>query len=161
MLEKTAVALGAIALAMVMVVGIVDIVAGELFGYYLAFKVDMSGTMTAAAIFLAWPLVQRNNEHIAVDLFQAWHPRWFARVQPLLVLVTGAVFFGLFAYGAWTQARDSIAIMERSAATLGYPIWPAKLACAVGATATLLVIARQSLGALRGKPPRPVPEDAA
>ena len=153
MLEKLTVGLSALALALVMIVGVADIVLGELFGYHLAFKVDMSGTMTAAAIFLTWPLVQRNNEHIAVDLFQAWRPRGFKKVERILVAVTGAIFFGLLFYGAESLARDSIAIMERSAATLGYPIWPAKLACAFGALLALLVTIRQSFTALFGKAP--------
>ena len=56
-LERIASGAAALCLAVVMLVGVVDIVAGELFGLRLAFKVDMSGTLTAAAIFLAWPLV--------------------------------------------------------------------------------------------------------
>ena len=153
MLGKVAVALSAVALALVMLVGVVDIVAGEFFGYYLAFKVDMSGTMTAAAIFLTWPLVQQHKEHIAIDLFTTWHPRWFARVQPFLIAATGVVFFGLLAYGAISLARESFAIMERSAATLGYPIWPAKIACALGAVAALLIASWQVLSELFARKP--------
>jgi hypothetical protein len=56
--ERIASGFAAVALAVVMLVGVIDIVAGEFLGVFLAFKVDMSGTLTAAAIFLAWPLVQ-------------------------------------------------------------------------------------------------------
>ena len=44
---------------------------------------------------------------------------------------------------------DSLAIREKSAATLGYPIWPAKLACAVGASLVLLVITLQLVRLIR------------
>ena len=73
--ERIASGIAAIALAMVMLVGVIDIVAGEFLGVFLAFKVDMSGTLTAAAIFLAWPLVQSRNDHINVDLFSGIFPR--------------------------------------------------------------------------------------
>ena len=143
LLERLAVGVAAIALAAVMIVGFVDILAGELFGFRLAFKVDMSGTLMAAAVFLSWPLLQRRDGHIAVDLFSPFMPRWSDGARWLLAQLGALVVFALIARGAWMQALSSMAIWERSAATLGYPIWPAKLACAVGASLVLLVIAHR------------------
>jgi TRAP-type C4-dicarboxylate transport system permease small subunit len=140
LLERLVVGAAAVALAAVMVVGAADILLGELFGLRLAFKVDMSGTLMAAAVFLAWPLLQRRDEHIAVDLFTPFLPRWSDGARWLMAQLAALVVFALIARGAWMQALASIAIWERSAATLGYPIWPAKLACAVGASLVLLVI---------------------
>ena len=58
-IERLALSACAVTLFVVMLVGAADIVSGEVFGVFLPFKVDMSGTLAAAAIFLAWPLVQR------------------------------------------------------------------------------------------------------
>ena len=55
LLERIASWVAAVALALVMLVGVIDIVAGEVLGVFLAFKVDMSGTLTAAAISRARP----------------------------------------------------------------------------------------------------------
>ena len=118
-------------------------IGGEVLGVFLAFKVDMSGTLTAAAIFLAWPLVQSRNEHINVDLFSGMFPRWSVIPREIIARLAGFVFFALIARGTWKVALDSLAIREKSAATLGYPIWPAKLACAIGASLVLLVITIQ------------------
>ena len=141
--ERIASGIAAVALAAVMLVGVVDIVAGEVLGVFLPFKVDMSGTLTAAAIFLAWPLVQSRNEHINVDLFSNIFPRWSIIPREIIAKLAGMIVFALIARGTWILALDSVAIREKSAATLGYPIWPAKLACAIGASLVLLVIALQ------------------
>ncbi|MDP5334338.1 MAG: TRAP transporter small permease [Paracoccaceae bacterium] len=143
LIERLASAVAATALALVMLVGVTDIVAGEILGVFLAFKVDMSGTLTAAAIFLAWPLVQSRNEHINVDLFAGIFPRWSIIPREIIAKLAGFIFFALIARGTWKVALDSLAIREKSAATLGYPIWPAKLACAIGASLVLLVITLQ------------------
>lgn len=149
LLERIASGIAAVALAVVMLVGVIDIVAGEVLGVFLAFKVDMSGTLTAAAIFLAWPLVQSRNEHINVDLFSAFFPRWSVIPREIIAKLAGLVVFGLITRGAWMLALSSIAIREKSAATLGYPIWPAKLACAIGASLVLLVIVLQLIRLIR------------
>ena len=147
-LERLAIGGAAVALAVVMAVGAADIVLGEVFGRRLAFKVDMSGTLTAAAVFLAWPLLQRRDEHIAVDLFTPYLPRWSVGLRWWATRLGALVVFGLIARGAWNIALASVAIWERSAATLGYPIWPAKLACAVGASLVVVVIVHQMAMAL-------------
>lgn len=148
LLERLAIGVAAMALAVVMAVGAADIVLGEVFGQRLAFKVDMSGTLTAAAVFLAWPLLQRRDEHIAVDLFNPFLPRWTAGLRWWATRLAALVVFGLIARGAWNIALSSVAIWERSAATLGYPIWPAKLACAVGASLVIVVLLLQMGAAL-------------
>jgi TRAP-type C4-dicarboxylate transport system permease small subunit len=147
--ERIASGIAAVALAVVMLVGVIDIVAGEVLGVFLAFKVDMSGTLTAAAIFLAWPLVQSRNEHINVDLFSGIFPRWSVAPREIIAKLAGFVVFALITRGTWIIALDSLAIREKSAATLGYPIWPAKLACAVGASLVLLVITLQLIRLIR------------
>jgi TRAP-type C4-dicarboxylate transport system permease small subunit len=142
-LERLAIAACAVALFAIMLVGAVDIALGELFGSYLPFKVDLSGMLLAVSLFLAWPLAQRNREHIRVDLFVRHFPPGLTRVSRLLSLLCGLGVFALVAYGTWGLALDSLAIRETSAATLGFPIYPAKLACAVGATLVVLVFVQQ------------------
>lgn len=143
--ERAAIAVCAVTLFIVMLVGAADIVSGEVFGTFLAFKVDVSGTLAAAAIFLAWPLVQRRRDHIRVDLFIPYLSRPLRLVGWWLSQGAGLLVFGLIAYGAINLAFDSVRIWEKSAATLGYPIWPAKLACALGALITIGVVILQTV----------------
>ncbi|WP_028030946.1 TRAP transporter small permease [Gemmobacter nectariphilus] len=149
MMERSLTWVAAGLLAIVMVVGAVDVVAGEVFGAFLAFKVDMSGTLCAAAIFLAWPLVERRDEHIAVDLFDPITPAWLRGLRAWLALGAALVVFGLIARGMWGIALSSLAIRETSAATLGYPIWPAKIACALGASVVLVTLLFKAVARLR------------
>lgn len=142
-LEKFCMMVCAVAICLMMVVGTADIVFGNLFGWYLSFKVDLSETLLAASIFLAWPLVQRERAHIAVDLFTSRSPSWFVRVGRVLAGVCGLLLFGLIAWGAWQLAANSVSIMEVSPDTSAYPIWPWKIACAVGVSLTVLVLAVQ------------------
>lgn len=143
--ERAAISFCGVTLFVVMLVGAADIISGELFGTFLPFKVDMSGTLTAAAIFLAWPLVQRRRDHIRVDLFLPYLPRPWRLLGWWLGQTMGLLVFGLIAHGAVNMASDSLSIWEQSAATLRYPIWPAKLACAIGAVLTLGIVAVQIL----------------
>ena len=143
--ERVAIAVCAVTLFVVMLVGAADIISGEVFGTFLPFKVDMSGTLAAAAIFLAWPLVQRRRDHIRVDLFIPYLSRPLRLVGWWLSQTAALLVFGLIAYGAINLAIDSVSIWEQSAATLGYPIWPAKLACALGALITIGVVILQTV----------------
>jgi TRAP-type C4-dicarboxylate transport system permease small subunit len=69
--EKAALAICAGAVFIMMIVGAVDIVMGNVLGFYLSYKVELSGTLLASSIFLACGPVQRADEHIRVDFFQA------------------------------------------------------------------------------------------
>lgn len=149
LLEKGCLALCALAICLMMLVGAADVVLGGVFGWYLSFKVDLSETLLAASIFLAWPLVQRERSHIAVDLFTARGPRWFVRTGRLLAALCGVLVFGLFAWGAWKLALASVAIMEVSPDTSAYPIWPWKLACAVGVSLAAVIALAQIGSAVR------------
>ncbi len=153
-LERVALALCAVALFVVMAVGAADIVSGAVFGRWLAFKVDLSETLIAAAIFLAWPFVQRRDEHIRVDLFSAGFGPRMAALSRWLSLTCALVFFALVAYGAVRLAAQSVEVMEISAATLGFPIWPWKIACAVGAALAVGVVLVQMASALKRRAAR-------
>jgi len=149
--ERVFIRIGAALLAVVMVIGAVDIVAGELFGLFLPFKVDMSGTLCAAAIFLSWPAIERKDDHIAVDLFDGVTPDWLKTCRRWLALAAAFVVFALMTKGMWAMAWASLAVRETSAATLGYPIWPAKIACAVGVTAVLITLTFKAIAMARGQ----------
>jgi len=131
-----------------MVIGAFDIVMGNTVGTFLSFKVELSGTLLASCIFLACGPVQRNSEHIRVDLLDPYMPSAMLRLRELLAVICGCVLIGLIAYGLWQQALKSVAIFEASADTSGFPIWPWKVACAVGASLCCLILLAQLLRGL-------------
>lgn len=141
--EKAALAVCAGAVFTMMIVGFIDIVMGNVLGFYLSYKVELSGTLLASSIFLACGPVQRAGEHIKVDLFQSSFRGTSKKSSLLLGLLCGILVIGLITYGLWTQAIKSIAIFEISADTLGFPIWPWKLACSVGASLCFITMINQ------------------
>lgn len=131
------------AVFLMMVIGAFDIVMGNTVGTFLSFKVELSGTLLASCIFLACGPVQRNSEHIRVDLLDPYMGAPVIKLREILAVLCGCILIGLIAYGLWQQALKSVAIFEASADTSGFPIWPWKLACAVGASLCLLTLLAQ------------------
>ena len=141
--EKTALAVCASAVFIMMTVGAIDIVMGNVLGFYLSFKVELSGTLLASSIFLACSPVQRGNEHIRVDLFESSMGHKTKKATTFLGTLCGLLFVGLITYGLWNQAIKSVLIWEVSADTSGFPIWPWKLACPIGASHSVLTLIGQ------------------
>lgn len=144
-IEKAALAVCASAVLIMMVIGSIDIVMGNVLGFYLSYKVELSGTLLASSIFLACSPVQRGNEHIRVDLFESFMGDKTKKATTLLGTLCGLLFVGLITYGLWHQAIKSVMILEASADTSGFPIWPWKLACPIGATLCVLTMIGQLL----------------
>lgn len=148
-IEKTALAVCASAVFLMMVIGAFDIVMGNTIGTFLSFKVELSGTLLASCIFLACGPVQRASEHIRVDLLEPYMPALMLRLRDVATLLCGGLMIGLIAYGLWQQAFKSVQIFEASADTSGFPIWPWKVACAVGASLCCVTLLVQLVRQLR------------
>jgi len=132
-----------------MIIGAFDIIMGNTVGVFLSFKVEMSGTLLASCIFLACGPVQRNSEHIRVDLLESYMSTHVIKLRDIASLLCGCLVIGLISYGLWQQAIKSVQILEVSADTLGFPIWPWKVACAIGASLCSLTLLNQLIDQLR------------
>lgn len=152
-IERAALAICASAVLLMMLVGAWDIVSGQVFGFFLAFKVELSGALLASCIFLACGPVQRSGEHIRVDLFESKFSPRFLIARDLLALICGLIMLGLIAYGLWQQAIKSVQILEVAADTSGFLIWPWKITCAVGVSMCTLVMLGQFVKCLGQLPP--------
>jgi TRAP-type mannitol/chloroaromatic compound transport system permease small subunit len=148
--EKAALAVCASAVFIMMIVGALDIVMGNVLGFYLSYKVELSGTLLASSIFLACGPVQRADEHIRVDFFQASMGHRTKKATQLLGSICGLLVVGLITYGLWSQAIKSVMILEVSADTSGFPIWPWKLACPIGASLCVLTMIGQLVQQILG-----------
>ena len=61
--------------------------------------------------------------------------RWFMLFISAFLSV---LLFGALTYGAWLLAFDSVALNERAVAAIEFPVWPAKIGFALGATLALV-----------------------
>ena len=99
--EKAALAVCASAVFIMMFIGAIDIVMGNVLGFYISYKVELSGTLLATSIFLACSPVQRGNEHIRVDLFEPYMGDTTKKMTAFLGNLCGLLFVGLTTYGLW------------------------------------------------------------
>jgi TRAP-type mannitol/chloroaromatic compound transport system permease small subunit len=65
------------------------------------------------------------------------------KITTFLGTLCGLFFVALITYGLWNQAIKSVMIFEVSADTSGFPIWPWKLACPIGASLCVVTMIGQ------------------
>jgi TRAP-type C4-dicarboxylate transport system permease small subunit len=81
--------------------------------------------------------------HITVDLLVRRLPAAGRQSAVLLTLLAGIVFFGALVWGAVPLAWDSWKLNEIAVAAFQFPVWPGKIAFALGAVLGLVEIMRQ------------------
>ena len=121
-------------LTVMMFANAVDILGTKLFNRPLSGTSEATETLMVLVVFLALAGAHARREHVAVDLLtsrlRAGTRLWLdVFAQSLMV-----VFFALLVWQAWRLGLASYAIRETAAGILPFPVYPAKLALAIGAT---------------------------
>lgn len=148
LLRGGALAGSAALLFIIMLLGGADVVGTAVFAAPVPAAMEIAASLFGVAIFLAWPEAQRRRAHIAVDLFVTRMPPRLKRLSELLGVLCGLTFYGFVAVGAIHLAIDSWQARERAVALIPFPIYPAKIAVAVGAAMTIAVFAWQFIALL-------------
>ena len=137
-------------LLVMMLIGVVDIIGTKFFNIPLPGAYEATEALMVVAVFLALPYTQRQRQHIAVDLFVTrLGPRARHALDIVGVSLTFAIF-ALVAWRGWVLGLDSLAIREYASGIVQFPMYPSKLALAVGATLMALQCALDLAGTLRG-----------
>ncbi|MEO5733408.1 MAG: TRAP transporter small permease [Rubrivivax sp.] len=99
----------------------------------LAGATEFIATMMVVAVFLALPLAQARGSHIALDVTRHARP---AVGRPLNALhhALHALFYGALAAAGFMQALQSVSVGEFAAGAIDFPVWPARVVLAAGAT---------------------------
>lgn len=130
-----------------MLIGGVDVVATKVFSMPVPGAYEITETMMVATVFLALALSQREGRQIRVELVTDHLPAGGKRALDVVADGCSFLVYALIAwYGidaAWTSAR----IGEFTSGLINFPVWPAKIALALGAT---LMAARCAIDASRG-----------
>ena len=121
----------------------VDILGTKLFNWPLSGASEATETLMVLVVFLALAGAHAHREHVAVDLLtsrlRAGSRRWLdVFAQSLMV-----VFFALLVWQAWRLGLASYAIRETAAGIVPFPVYPSKLALALGATLATLQAAAE------------------
>jgi TRAP-type C4-dicarboxylate transport system permease small subunit len=98
---------------------------------------EFMATMMVAAMFLGMALAQQRRGHIQVTIGLSWGARfgsWLEAAQHGL----HALFYGLIAWFGWSVAAHAFATGEFAAGLIDFPVWPARIALAFGASAMMI-----------------------
>jgi TRAP-type C4-dicarboxylate transport system permease small subunit len=155
-LNAVAAGLAGVALLLMMLAGAADVLAtnADLIGLPsrpVPSTNEFMATMMVAAVFLGLALAQQRGAHIQVTL-GALLDRRFGRSIAAVRHVLHGLFYALIAWFGWSVAMHSISTGEFAAGLVDFPVWPARLALAAGASLMTLQCALDLAAAILGIP---------
>jgi len=123
-----------VALLVMMLLGAIDVIGSNMFNQPLPGAFEGTEALMVTSVFLALGLSQQRRAHINVEVIVGLMPRLFQRLSQVFSALLCALFFGLIAWFGWSIAIKSFMMGEFSSGLINFPIWPAKIALAFGAT---------------------------
>jgi len=103
--------LAGIALAAMMLVTVADVVLRAVANLPIRGTLEIVELLLACTFFLALPASFLRDEHIVVDIVDAWAPRRVALLRRIAG-VLGVVLMALMAWQGWIAARDTLAFND-------------------------------------------------
>lgn len=98
---------GAVLLAAMCVVAVVQVVSRYIFASPPAWTEEMAMLLFAWLVFVGAALALKHNEHFAVDVLVTALPAWPRRIVHLLILILTLVFSGLLMWFGERLAEDN------------------------------------------------------
>jgi TRAP-type C4-dicarboxylate transport system permease small subunit len=143
--------LSGVALLLMMVAGAADIFGTNLNWIGLTSRpipgaFEFIGTMMVVSVFMGVSLGQSRRVHIQVELVVQMLPPAGRKAAEVLHHASSAALFALIAWASWPTAMHSFQVGEFSPGLINYPIWPARIFLAIGATLMALQCALDLLG---------------
>jgi TRAP-type C4-dicarboxylate transport system permease small subunit len=134
--------LAGIALLLMMLAGAADVIMTNLDLLGLASRpipstTEFMATMLVVVVFLGLALAQQRRVHIRITLSRLAGPR-LERPLEIFRHALHGLFYGLIAWFGWSVAAHSAATGEFAAGLINFPVWPARLILAIGATGMAL-----------------------
>ncbi len=147
-LQRWSMILSACLLASMVILGTVDVLSFNLFGFPIPIITDVISALLPGAVFLAMARAQYEKAHVQVDLLEKFFSPRVITFTTLLALVLACLLFTGLTIGAWKLAIKSYLIDERAVAVYDFQIWPSKICFAIGASLALLEACRQLIHTL-------------
>jgi|AntAceMinimDraft_13_1070369.scaffolds.fasta_scaffold98358_1 TRAP-type C4-dicarboxylate transport system permease small subunit len=132
------IAVSAVCLACMAILGTVDVLSLYFLGIPIPAATEMISSAMPIAIMMALSYTQITRSHVSVDLFKRNFSALASRIVEALSLVVGIVVFFLMAWGAWQLAFNSFDVDERAVAAIRFQIWPIKIIFSFGITICVL-----------------------
>jgi TRAP-type C4-dicarboxylate transport system permease small subunit len=144
-----AAAIAGLGVLLMMLIGGIDVISTKYLSQPVPGAYEITETLMVATVFLALAMSQREKRQIRVELIteklSLGKRLFFDAVAEVLSLCMYAVIAWFGFQAAW----ESVQIGEFSSGIVKLPIWPAKIALAVGAALMCIECARASIAAIR------------
>jgi|KBSSwiStaDraftv2_1062776.scaffolds.fasta_scaffold973794_1 TRAP-type C4-dicarboxylate transport system permease small subunit len=141
--------LAGVALVLLAVIGTADVIGSQFLGRPVPGTVEIGSSLMVAGIALGLPLAQFARRHVRVEIFIDRLPPRSRAVLDFLAQLCLAVMLAGIAWLGWRMFLTSLATNEFSQGLIEVPMWPARLALALGAT---LAVVQTIVLALRPEP---------
>ena len=123
------------------IAGAADVLGTWLLGQPLPGAYELTQALLVAAVMLPLALAQQQGRHIRVTMLLDRLPERFRHGADVFNALLTLLLFGLIAWFGWSMGIKSTLIGEFTSGLIPFPVWPAKLALAAGAS----LMALQSL----------------
>lgn len=123
-----------VGLLCIALLGVADIIGTQFLGRPVPGTLEITKTLLVFCILLGVAQAEADGKHIRVQVAVNAMPTRLSRVLDLLAPLSMAVFFGAIAWAGWDMLRQSVTSGEYDEGLIKLPLWPARLALAVGAT---------------------------
>lgn len=153
--NRLAALLAGFALMMMMTAGALDVVMSNLDIVGLTARpvpatTEFTATMMVVVVFFALALGQEQRRHIRITLSGYARGR-LARVLDAIRHLAHGTLYALIAWFGWEVAAHAFATGEFAAGLYNFPVWPARVALAVGASLMTLQCALDFALVLTGR----------
>lgn len=148
-LNRYAALLAGVALLMMAFIGTADVITSRAFGAPIPGVFEFTETLMVLSVFLALALAQEQRRHIRVELLVHMLPPTPRAAFAALSAVLTMLFFALIAWYGWYTASYSWSVGEFKSGQINFPVWPARMALAGGASLMVLQTAYDALHAAR------------
>ncbi|GHF49427.1 TRAP transporter small permease [Seohaeicola zhoushanensis] len=154
-----ALAVAAIFIALMAVVGTADVIGTSALGHPVPSALEISEVALVIVVFTGLAAAQMKGSHITVDILSGRFRGPLKMVSQAASLLSAIAFFGVIAWFGWLEALHSWEINEYASGGTPIPIYPGKFLLACGCTVAALESLRQLLRALTGTLPAPAPRN--
>lgn len=140
--------LGAWCIFALMVIGIIGIVS-RMFGAPISGIISLSIFIFIGSVYLSLAYTQAEGKHVGVEFVVAQFPLKGQMILKVISAFLSVVGCFLLVWGIWPFAWESLTMGERMHGEPHYPLYPAKLCAAVGASIFLLQLMSDFIKAVK------------
>lgn len=152
LVTETAGAIAGLCLVAVMLLTTADVASRQLLGTRLHGTIEYSEPLLGIGVFLGLGLAQRMGSHVSTSVVTDRLPPRIAQVGIVVGLMCGAALLVLAVDATAERAMTAFEVTETRIGLVRAPVWPARIALAVGLAVFLLEVVRDVVRILR-KPP--------